>query len=65
MVELLAALSTLVTQFGSAGGLAVAFSLYFLHILQKKLDDIVIVNSKMFAVLMTIARKTDKDVESK
>lgn len=59
MAELVTILTALVETFG-VGGLALTFSVYFLMVLQKKLDKLIEVNTKMFGILISLSKKPSK-----
>jgi hypothetical protein len=56
MNELGNAISALINDWGP-GGLALGFCIYFLTVLQKKLDKLIQLNSKMFGVILAMSRK--------
>lgn len=55
-MDLVALIVDFVTKFGSSG-LALSFCVYFLVVLQNRLDKLIELSTKMFGIMLTLSKK--------
>lgn len=62
MSDLASLLTDFLNKFGSSG-LALAFCVYFLTILQNRLDKLIDISTKMFGIMLTFSKKAIEEEE--
>lgn len=64
MTELATIVATFIGQFGGVAGLSLALCVYLLAVVQKKLDKLVDINTKMFGAMVILSKKNITDKEN-